>query len=119
MDTSTSSAFLFSSVPGTGGHTKSNDTNNSSRLPPTATFIDKESDNDDVLKEKISDEIKSKVIEKAQRILSKYKTNTNCKTNPNIKISWLMHTIGQIIKTTDKVIQPHKYRFDNIREAAK
>ena len=30
-----------------------------------------------------------------------------------------MHTISIILRSTDKVIQPHKHKFDNTREAAK
>ena len=117
MDKSTSSSLLFSSVPGTGGNNTSNDSKISSTLIPPDTFEEEESDDDDVLNERVSNEIKIKAMEKAERILSKYKINLNCKTNPNSKTSWLMHTISQIIDTADKVMQPHTYKFENTREA--
>ena len=71
---------------------------------PTDSFEDEESDDgddNDVLNKKVSNEIKIKVIEKAEHVLSKYKTNLNYKTNPNSKTSRLMHTISQIINTTN------------------
>ena len=57
---------------------------------PTDTFVDEDSDDDDVLNENVSAERKVKAMEKAQRILSKYKTENYCKTNPTTKSSWLM-----------------------------
>lgn len=62
------------------------------RILSTNTFADDDSDDDDVLNENISAKRKVKSMEKAQRILSKYKTDINCKTNPETKISWLVHT---------------------------
>ena len=75
MNTSTSSSSLFSSVPGTSGNKKSNDTNKSCQILPTDMFEEEESDDDDILNEKVSNETKIEAMEKAQRILSKYKNN--------------------------------------------
>ena len=105
-------------VTDTSGNKNSNDKKFSSKSPPTDTFVD-ESDDDDVLNEKVSNERKIKSMEKAQRILSKCKTNIHYKTNIRTKTSWLMHTISHIIMTTDKIMQPHKYKFENTRETEK
>ena len=51
------------------------------------TFVDEDSENDDVLNENVSADEKVKEMEKAQRIINKYKTDINCKTNPTVKTS--------------------------------
>ena len=84
----------------------------------TNTFVDESSD-DDVLNERTSDKSKIEAMEKATNIMSKYKNDCHISNNPKSKDSWLIHTIKSIINSTDKVISPHKYKFENTRDAAK
>ena len=58
-------------------------------------------------------------MEKATSIIGKQRTKLHCITYPSSTESWLVHTIRTIIKTTDKVISPHKYKFENTRDATK
>ena len=58
-------------------------------------------------------------MEEANNILSKRKNDLHAKNNPQSQDSWLMHTIKKVIKSTDRVINPHKYKFQNSRDAAK
>ena len=76
-------------------------------------MIEEESDDDDILNENVSDNIKIKAMEKAHAILSKSKTSAFHKTHLNNSASWLISTIKNIIKTSDKIISPHKYTFKN------
>ena len=85
----------------------------------TDTISDEESDNDDILHEHISEETKIKAMKKANRIMSRLNNNIHIKTNPGSRESWLMATIKTIINNTDRVILPHKYKFENTRDAAK
>ena len=71
METPASAEFLMLPVTDTSGNKNSNDKKFSSKSPPTDTFVD-ESDDDDVLNEKVSNERKIKSMEKAQRILICY-----------------------------------------------
>ena len=57
-------------MPGTGGNDKSNDCKLSSTIIPPDTFKEEEYDDDDVLNERVADEIKIKAMEKAELILS-------------------------------------------------
>ena len=57
-------------------------------------------------------------MEKDNKILGKKKNDLLYVANPKCKCSWLIHTIKTIIATSDKVISPHKYKFENTREAA-
>ena len=75
-------------------------------------------DNDDILNNNISDERKIKAMEQATKIMNKSKTNIHLLSNSNSKDSWLVAIIESIITTSDKVIRPHKYKFENTREAA-
>ena len=71
-------------------------------------MIAEESKDDNILNENVSEDIKIKATEKAHGILSKSKTSAFHKSHPNNSASWLISTIKNIIKTTDKVISPHK-----------
>ena len=91
--------------------------------PPTSTTttlnIEPDSDNEDILNENVDIEVKMKAMEKANKIIGKYKNNEYKIANPNSPRSWLMGTIKKIIDSTDRVMLPHKYIFENNREAAK
>ena len=79
---------------------------------------DADSDND-ILNKNVSDTCKIKAMERAAEILSESKTHLHLQTNPKSKDLWLMTTIKTIINTSDKIISPHKYKFENKRDAAK
>ena len=51
--------------------------------------------------------------------MSEYKNKLHLDTYPNSKDIWLLHTMKRIFKSTDKIINPHKYKFENNRDAAK
>ena len=59
-----------------------------------------------VLKINVSDAIKIKAMEKANKILGKKNNDLLYVASPKSKCSWLMHTIKIIIATSDKVISP-------------
>ena len=82
-------------------------------------ILAEEPDDDDILNENVSDDVKIRPIKKAHTILSKSKTSAFHKTNPNNSESWLIATINNAIERTDKVISHHKYKFENNRPAAK
>ena len=58
-------------------------------------------------------------MKKATLIIGKKITKLHRITYPLSTKSWLVHTIRTIVKTTDKVIPPHKNEFENTRDAAK
>ena len=72
-----------------------------------------------MLNNNVSDAIKIKAMEKASKILGKKRDDSLHVTNPTSKCSWFMQTIKTIIATSDKVIFPYKYIFENTRDAAK
>ena len=55
-------------------------------------------------------------MEKANEIMSKLNNDMYRKTNPTLHESWLMATIKTIVNSTNKIILPHKYKFENTRE---
>ena len=67
----------------------------------------------------ISEKERMKAMEKASNLLGKSFNIIHKSTHPKSTDSWLMHKIKTIISTTDKVINPHRYRFENDRNAAK
>ena len=82
----------------------------------TTPHTDLNSDSDeDILNERVSDEKKSQAREKASKIMGK----SNIIEKGNKKDSWLVKAIKGIISSTDKVINKHKYKFENSRDAAK
>ena len=86
----------------------------------TKIHPDEESgDDDDILHENMSQETKIQAMEKANKIMSKLHNDIHRKTNPTSHKSWLMATIRTIMNSTGKIILPHKYKFENTREAAK
>ena len=88
--------------------------------PITNTAANENSkDEEDVLNENISDERNIKAMEKAEQVLSKSKTQLHLQANPSSKDSWLITTMKTIIHMSDKIISPHKYRFENTQEVAK
>ena len=58
-------------------------------------------------------------MEQASEIMSKYKNKLHANTHPNSSASWLIYTIKQVMSSTDKGINPHRYKFDNNRDAEK
>ena len=58
-------------------------------------------------------------MEKANKIMGKLKNDMHRINHPMSRDSWLMAAIKTVINSTDKIILPHKYRFENTREAAK
>ena len=58
-------------------------------------------------------------MKKATEIMSKFKTIKHVQSNPTSKDAWLIATIKSIIITSDKIILPHKYKFENTKDAAK
>ena len=86
----------------------------------TTIPIDEQSDEeDDVLNEKLTEDEKVQAMEKASKIMSKYKNNLHNNAHPHSQDSWLVHTIKKLLKSPNKSIKPHKYRFENTRDAAK
>ena len=83
------------------------------------TFSDDISLPDDVLNEKFTAEEEIRYISKAKDILSKYKNRQHKISHPKSKESWLVHTIGSIIRQSDRSINQHKFQFVNNRDAAK
>ena len=82
--------------------------------------VDEQSDEeDDVLNEKLTDDDKVQAMEQASKIMSKYQNNLHISVHPHSQDSWLVHTIKQLLKSPNKNIKPHKYRFENTRDAAK
>ena len=86
---------------------------------PSDTFSDEESSDDDLLNEKVPDKQRVAAMDKAAHIISEYKTHLHLVANPTSTDSWLMNTIRTTITSADKIISPHKYKFENTREAAK
>ena len=76
-------------------------------------------EDDHVLNKKIPEKDQIQAMEEANKNLSKCKNDLHTKKNPRSQDSWLMHTIKKVIKSTDRVINPHKYKFQNSRDAAK
>ena len=70
------------------------------------------------LKDDKLESLKQRVTSRAIDITSK---STHTHTHPSLipKRSWLMTTIQTIITSADRVMLPHKYKFENTREAAK
>ena len=70
------------------------------------------------LKDDKLEALKQRVTSKAIDITSK---STHTHTPPSLppKRSWLMTTIQTIITSANRVMLPHKYKFENTREAAK
>ena len=62
---------------------------------------------------------KIRAMEKAEKILSKYKNAIHDKINVESGMSWLVFTITRIISTPDKLMKRQHYKFENSREAAK
>ena len=62
--------------------TPSIEKHNVNNIPNTNHFIDEESDGDDVLNEKISEKSKIEAIEKATKIMIKYRNSSHHHTNP-------------------------------------
>ena len=85
----------------------------------TDVFSDKDSDKEDILNEKVSDKTKLKAMEKATSIIGTHRKKLNRKTFPSSKDSWLLYTIRTIITSTNKIIFPHKYKFENTRNNTK
>ena len=81
--------------------------------------MDEDSDEEDLLNEYEQQKNWISNMEKAQTIIGKYKTSELRKTHPHSKESWLIHTIRGIIRTTDRIMKPHKFHFRNNRDAAK
>ena len=76
-------------------------------------------EHDDILNENIPEDEKIRAMEDASRIMSKSKNKMHFKTHNNTKESWLVYTMRRVISAADKVINPHNYKFENNREAAK
>ena len=83
------------------------------------SFSDDISLPDDVLNEKFTAEEEIRYISKAKDILRKYKNTQHKLSHPKSKKSWLVHTISNIIRQSDRNINPHKFQFTNTRDAAK
>jgi len=58
-------------------------------------------------------------MEKANKVIGKYKNSEYKIANPKSPQSWLMGTIKPIIDSADRVMLPHKYIFTTNHEAAK
>ena len=82
-------------------------------------MLEPEPDDEDILNETVDVNIQLAAMEKANKIISKYKNKEYKLANPNSTRSWLMGTIKEIIDAADRTILPHKYVFANNREAAK
>ena len=67
----------------------------------------------------ISEDEKVQAMEKASEIMRKYKNKSHFNTHPRSKDSWLIHKIKRIVQSPNRMINPHKYKFENSREAAK
>ena len=80
---------------------------------------DESTSDDDILHENIPEETRIKAMEKANKIMGKLQNDKHRIAHPRSRDSWLMAAIKTIINSTDKIILPHKYRFENTREAAK
>ena len=107
--------------PQTSKHTAKKQTNLKPNHIPleTNTFQTEDSEEDDILNEKVSEKVKIEAMNRAADIMSECKTKLHHVTHPNSTDSWLIHTKKTIISSTDKIISPHKYTFKNTREAAK
>ena len=82
--------------------------------------VDEQSDEeDDVLNEKLTDDDKVQAMEQASKIMSKYQNNLHIAVHPHSQDSWLVHTIKKLLRSPNKSITPHKYRFENTRDAEK
>ena len=58
-------------------------------------------------------------MEKARRILGKYKTRELQRTHPTVTESWLCHTIRGIIQPAGRAMTQHRFKFHNTRDTAK
>lgn len=77
-----SSGIIITTTKKNSKHKEKSTKHNVSTIPTLDTFSNEESEDDDILNEKVSDRSKMEAMEKAIKILSKCKTNSHRITNP-------------------------------------
>ena len=90
------------------------DAPNKKRVRMALSVNKPDSDDGEIQRETVSHAEYVKVRSTADEILSKYQSNSHLIVKPLSQDSWLIRTIKQVITSTDRVIQPHKYRFETI-----